>query len=67
MTDQPVSPVTPVVVTGFDMPFWPLVRFLVKLAIASIPAGIVIAIFYAVLGLVWGAILVATHHTELLK
>jgi hypothetical protein len=55
------------VVVGFDMPFWPLVRFLIKLAIASIPAGIVIALIYAVAGLIWGAILVATHHTSLLK
>ena len=46
MANAPVPPVAPVVVVGFDMPFWPLVRFLVKLAIASIPAGLVIALFY---------------------
>jgi len=57
------SPATPVVVVGFDMPFWPLVRFLVKIAIASIPAGIVIALFYMVLGWIYGALLLATHHT----
>jgi hypothetical protein len=67
MGDTPVTVVTPVVVVGFDMPFWPLVRFLIKLAIASIPAGLVIALIYALLGLVYGAILVATHHTALLK
>jgi hypothetical protein len=54
-----------VVVVGFDMPFWPLVRFLIKIAIASIPAGIVIAFFYMVLGWIYGAILIATHHTNL--
>jgi hypothetical protein len=59
--------VTPVVVIGFDMPFWPLVRFLIKIAIASIPAGIVIALFYVVLGWIYGAILLATHHTSLLR
>jgi hypothetical protein len=67
MSETPVSPATPVVVVGFDMPFWPLVRFLIKIALASIPAGVVIALFYVVLGWIWGAILVATHHTELLK
>ncbi len=58
---------SPVVVVGFDMPFWPLVRFLVKIAIASIPAGIVIAFIYTVLGWIYGALLLATHHTNLLK
>jgi hypothetical protein len=61
MANAPVPPVAPVVVVGFDMPFWPLVRFLVKLAIASIPAGLVIALFYMVLGLIYGAIMVALH------
>ena len=61
------DPVTPVVVVGFDMPFWTMVRFLIKLAIASIPAGIVVALIYVVIGWIWGAILLATHHTELLK
>ena len=67
MSGSVVPPATPVVVIGFDMPFWPLVRFLIKIAIASIPAGIVIALFYVVLGWIWGAILVATHHTQLLR
>ena len=30
------------------------------------PAGIVVALFYVVLGWIYGAILVATHHSELL-
>jgi hypothetical protein len=61
MANAPVPPVASVVVVGFDMPFWPLVRFLVKVAIASIPAGLVIALFYMVLGLIYGAIMVALH------
>ena len=61
MANAPVPPVAPVVVVGFDMPFWPLVRFLVKLAIASIPAGLVIALLYMFLGLIYGAIMVAFH------
>ncbi len=56
-----ITPATPVVVIGFDMPFWPLVRFLVKLAIASIPAGLIIALFYVMLVLIYGAFVVALH------
>jgi hypothetical protein len=67
MSEISMAPGTPVVVVGFDMPFWPLVRFLVKIALASIPAGIVIALFYMVLGWIYGAILIATHHTSLLR
>ncbi len=66
MSQISVAPATPVVVVGFDMPFWPLVRFLIKIAIASIPAGIVIAFFYMVLGWIYGALLIATHHTNVL-
>jgi hypothetical protein len=61
MANALVHPVAPVVVVGFDMPFWPLVRFLVKVAIASIPAGLVIALFYMLLGLLYGGIMVALH------
>jgi hypothetical protein len=35
--------------------------------IASIPAGIVIAFFYMVLGWIYGAILIATHRTNLAR
>ncbi len=34
-----IEPKTSVVVVGFDMPFLHLVRFLIKVAIASIPPG----------------------------
>ena len=56
MSQISIAPGTPVVVVGFDMPFWSLVIFLVKIAIASIPAGIVIASFYMVLGLIYRAL-----------
>ena len=46
----------PVVVIGFEMPFWSLVRFLVKLAFASIPAGIIVALIYAAIGVSCGFI-----------
>ena len=58
MSIGPVTTAAPVVVIGFDMPFWPLVRFLVKVAIASIPAGLIIALFYVVMGLIYGALMV---------
>jgi hypothetical protein len=48
-------------VIGFDMPFWPLVRFLVKLAFASIPAGIIIALIYAAIGVI-GELLWRYYH-----
>jgi hypothetical protein len=57
-----ISAPTPVVVVGFDMPFWRLV----KIAIASIPAGIIIAFLYMLVGWIYGLLLVATHHTSLL-
>jgi hypothetical protein len=61
-----ISPPTPVVVVGFDMPFWRLVSFLVKIAIASIPAGIIIALLYMMVGWIYGILLIATHRTTLL-
>jgi hypothetical protein len=38
-----------VVVTDIKMPFWSMVWFMVKLAIAAIPAGIILAIIYLLL------------------
>jgi hypothetical protein len=67
MSQISVAPATPVVVIGFDMPFWPLVRFLIKIAIASIPAGIVIAFFYLFLGWIYGALLLAMHHAAVVR
>ena len=45
----PISPTQPVRVTDIDMPFGSMIRLMVKLAFAAIPA---IAIIYAV---IWGA------------
>jgi hypothetical protein len=41
--DQP-SNVQAVIVTGIRMPFWSIVAFLVKLAIAAIPALIILTV-----------------------
>jgi hypothetical protein len=38
-----------VVVTNIKMPFWSMVWFMVKLSIAVIPAGIILAIIYLLL------------------
>lgn len=60
-------PASTVVVVGFDMPFWELVSFLVKIALASIPAGIILALLYLLFGWIYGAILIATHHSHLVR
>ncbi|WP_457595761.1 hypothetical protein [Hydrogenimonas sp.] len=43
-------------ITGLDIPFWDLVWFMVKLALASIPALFIIYFFFAALGLLFGGI-----------
>jgi hypothetical protein len=41
----------PVTITDIDIPFWSVVWFMVKLAIATIPAGVIVFFIYA---LAWG-------------
>ena len=48
-----------VVIVNFDMPFWDLVMFMVKFAIASIPATIILFLIFAVLYGLFGGLLVA--------
>ena len=43
-----------VVVTDVDMPFGSMVQFMVKWALASIPAAIILAIVFALLGVLFG-------------
>ncbi len=45
-----------VVVSGLDIPFWDLVWFMVKLALASIPAMLILYIFIMLFGLLFGGI-----------
>lgn len=40
------APATEVKITGVAIPFWDLVRLLVKIAIASIPAAIIVSVLY---------------------
>src|SRR5713226_8819688 len=51
---MPAQPTNPVSVTDVDMPFLSMVRFMVKWAIAAIPAFIILMILGA---LFWGVIL----------
>ncbi len=57
--------VTRVKVTDFDMPFGSLVFFLVKFAIAAVPAGLILAMIYgtlwALVGAVFGAGFLMRH------
>lgn len=50
------EPVRDVTVTGVEMPFFGMVGFMVKWAIASIPAGLIIAALLGI-GLILGAAL----------
>lgn len=46
--DLPLA-TTEIIISDFDMPFWSMVKFMVKMAIASIPAGIILVIFYGLI------------------
>jgi hypothetical protein len=46
-----------VVISGLDIPFWDLVWFMVKLALASIPALFIIYFIFAALGMLFGGFL----------
>ncbi|WP_201353460.1 hypothetical protein [Hydrogenimonas urashimensis] len=43
-----------VIVSGLEIPFWDLVWFMVKLALASIPALFIIYFIFVVLGMLFG-------------
>lgn len=47
-------------ITGIDIPFGQLVVFLIKLAFAAIPATIIIAVIWSVLGMVLGALFIGS-------
>ena len=44
-------------IVDIKMPFWSMVRFMVKVTIASIPAMIILSILYLMFALVFGGIL----------
>lgn len=43
-------------IVDIKMPFWSMVVFMVKAAIASIPAIIILAIIFTILGAIFGGI-----------
>ena len=43
-------------IVDIKMPFWSMIVFMVKAAIASIPAIIILAIISAILGAIFGSI-----------
>ena len=45
-----------VILSGLEIPFWDLVWFMVKLALASTPAVLIIYLFIMLFGLLFGAI-----------
>lgn len=60
--EQGNSTLTNVSVVDIKMPFWSMVVFLVKLAIASIPAVIILAILAAILSAIFGGIFMGLGH-----
>lgn len=46
-----------VTVVDIKMPFWSMVVFMVKWVIASIPAFIILAVIWAILAVIVGAVL----------
>lgn len=50
----------PVSVVDFDIPFWSMVRFLIKFAIAAIPAAVILT---AITSIVFGILsAIFSHH-----
>lgn len=42
-------------ITSINIPFFDLVIFLVKLAIAAVPAGIIVAVFWGIIASLFGS------------
>ena len=62
--NQPYTPplISHVTVRDFDMPFMSMVVFMIKWALASIPAMIIIAIMATVITFFFGAMLATAGH-----
>jgi len=53
------QPATRIVITDFDMPFWSLVNIMIKVALASIPATIIVSILFFLIFLAGSFVLAA--------
>jgi hypothetical protein len=65
IVDSPTPTTVParVEIIGFNMPFWSLVGFMIKLAFAAIPAAIIIAIIWGIIGFMFAGVMAGiTHH-----
>jgi hypothetical protein len=51
-----------IVIQNIDMPFWSIVRFMVKWSIASIPAAIILIIIGAILTAIFSGLFTALFH-----
>lgn len=54
---QPAPSDQRVTVTDIDMPFWSMVSFMLKLALAAVPAILILAFLFSVIGgtlALWG-------------
>jgi len=45
-----------VVISGLEIPFWDLVWFMVKLALASVPAVFILYLFFILFGMLFGGV-----------
>jgi hypothetical protein len=54
--------VTEVSIIDIKMPFWSMVVFMVKAALASIPAFIVLGVIFSILGALFGGMFGMGHY-----
>ena len=59
---HPLQRTQEVRIVDINMPFWSMVKFMVKLSLASIPAYIILVIIFAVIFLIFGGIFVGLSH-----
>jgi hypothetical protein len=52
----------PVLIIDFNMPFWSIVRFMIKFALASIPAIVILILLFAVFSAIFGGVLASLLH-----
>jgi hypothetical protein len=59
------NPRTEVVVVNVNMPFWSMVRFMVKWAIAAIPALIILAVIGALLSALFSGVFTYSQNRKM--
>jgi hypothetical protein len=51
-----------VLIIDFNMPFWSIVRFMIKFVLAAIPAMIILIVIFAVFSAIFGGLLATIFH-----